>query len=231
MIDKSIGAEDGLIGSAPPSSKGVMQALKEQFCPVARQCQRRRYTALSVRSIMAQIRGSSKHSIDLTCAKSSLRVKPLDSLRAVSVKFLKYAEDVRPPYIGTYSKVPQDNAIRQLCRNPFARALLATNYDYDSEAEWEEPEEGEDLDSEGEEEVGDDDEGDDMEEFLDDEGAEETGPNGSKRRHLMGDVLPVYTGLHWDAYRHHHGPQLVPYGQVSLDLKIYKIRAIHGKKA
>ena len=231
MIDKSIGADGKFIEITPPSSVGVVQALKEQLCPLARQCQRRRYTALSVKSLMAKSQGSPKYPIDLTCAKSSFRENPLNVLQAVSIKFLKYAEDVRPPYIGTYSKVTEESAIRRLSRNPFARALPATNYDYDSEAEWEEPEEGEDLDSEGEEEVGDDDEGDDMEEFLDDEGAEENGPNGSKRRHLMGDVLPVYTGLHWDAYGHHPGPLLVPYGQASLDLKTYKIRTIHGKEA
>ena len=231
MIDKSIGADPGLNGSAPRPSMGLAQALKELFYPVARPCQRRRYTALSVRSIMAQVRGSPKHPIDLTCARPGRQASPLDSLRTISIKFLKYAEDVRPPYIGTYSKDLEDNAITKLCRNPFARALPATNYEYDSEAEWEEPEEGEDLDSEGEEELGDDDEGDDMEEFLDDEGAEETGSNSSKRRHLMGDVLPVYTGIHWDGYGHQHGPQLVPYGQASLDLKIYKIRTIHGKNA
>ena len=68
-----------------------------------------------------------------------------------------------------------------------------TNYDYDSEAEWEEPGEGEDLLSEGEEEVDDEDDGD-MEDFLDDE---ETADAKSKRRPLLGDLQPSCTGLCW----------------------------------
>ena len=153
----------------------------------------------------------------------------MDALKEVAVKYLKYAEDVRPPYIGTYSKVPQGHSIAKLCRNPFTRALPATNYDYDSEAEWDEPEEGEDLDSEGEEEV-DDEDGDDIREFLDDEGADDMGPNGLKRRHLMGDVLPLYTDIHWEGSQRHLGPLMVPYGQASLDLKSFKIRNIHGER-
>ncbi|KAI4124356.1 MAG: hypothetical protein LQ347_005770, partial [Umbilicaria vellea] len=125
--------------------------------------------------------------------------KPVHWLRATSTKYLKFAEDIRPPYIGTYSKLPAECAVSKLCRNPFTRGLPQTNYDYDSEAEWEEPGEGEDLDSEGEEELGEDEDGDEMDGFLDDEDAGDgTGVAGNRRRLVIGDLEPVSTGLCWD---------------------------------
>lgn len=183
---------------------------------------------LSVKNLVARLQSSSVNPIDLTETSTVAPISPLDLLKSVSVKYLRYAEDVRPPYVGTYSKCPLGHSVRKLCRQPFTRALPATNYDYDSEAEWEEPEEGEDLESEGEEEIGDDDEGDDMGEFLDDEETDGNGPNGSKRRHIMGDVQPICTGLHWEGSERLRGPNMVAYGQASLDMKIYKMQMIHG---
>lgn len=56
-----------------------------------------------------------------------------------------------------------------MARNPCARLIQEINYDYDSEAEWTEPEEGEDVDSDGEDDAEVDGIGDDMEGFLDNE--------------------------------------------------------------
>ena len=188
---------------------------------------RKRYVKpVTVKSIIAQINGSVEHPIDLTAPKDSTARTPLEILRAVPVKYLKYAEDVRPPYIGTYTKVPAGHSIAKLCRNPFTRALPAINYDYDSEAEWEEPEEGEDLDSEGEEE-GDEDDEEDMEGFLDDGDAENNGP---KRRHIMGDIEPVCTGLQWESdsptKRAH-----VPFGASTIDFSSFRIDLLLGKNS
>ncbi|GAD96880.1 conserved hypothetical protein [Paecilomyces variotii No. 5] len=119
--------------------------------------------------------------------------KPQDMLRKVTMKTLKFSEDVRPPYQGTYTRRISEECAMKLSRNPFQRQLPETNYDYDSEAEWEEPEEGEDLDSEGEEELSEDGE-DDMDGFLDDD--DENQIDG-KRRLIVGDLEPVCSGLRW----------------------------------
>ena len=180
----------------------------------------------SVKDLVASIHGSANHPIDLTKADNGCREDPLTLLKTVPVKYLRYAEDVRPPYIGTYSKVPIAKSAFKLCRKPFTRALPATNYDYDSEAEWEEPEDGEDLDSEGEEELGDEDEADDMAEFLDDDDAEKS---GAKRRNIMGDVQPVCTRLHWEDSSSRNRSRAVLYGEASIDLEAFRSELILGK--
>lgn len=124
---------------------------------------------------------------------SETSVKLQDTLRKIPMKSLKFGEDVRPPYQGTYSKPLPETSVSKLSRNPFHRGLPETNYDYDSEAEWEDPGEGEDLDSEEEEEASEEGD-DDMEGFLDDE---EDQPADGKRRLIVGDLEPVCTGLRW----------------------------------
>ncbi|KAL9116877.1 MAG: hypothetical protein Q9187_006594 [Circinaria calcarea] len=190
---------------------------------------RRRYGRLtSVKDIVARIHGTMGNPIDLAGSKnSSSSQEPLDLLKSTSLKYLRYAEDVRPPYVGTYTKVPQGQSVSKLCRKPFTRALPATNYDYDSEAEWEEPGEGEDLDSEGEEEVGEEEEVDDMEGFLDDDDAGD-GTKGTKRRHMMGDVLPVSTGLCWESSSGSQKLSTVQYGQTLLDLTPFRMDVLLG---
>ncbi|KAE8416385.1 chromatin assembly factor 1 subunit A-domain-containing protein [Aspergillus pseudocaelatus] len=114
-------------------------------------------------------------------------------LKKVRMKSLKFGEDVRPPYQGTYSKHLPESSAYKMMRNPFYRGLPETNYDYDSEAEWEEPEEGEELDSEEEEEMSEDGE-DDMDGFLDDEDDQLV---DGKRRLIVGDLEPVCSGIQW----------------------------------
>ena len=111
------------------------------------------------------------------------------------IKHLKHAEDVRPPYRGTLSVKTDEAAYNRLKRNPFNRAFPQLNYDYDSEAEWEEPEDGEDLNSEGDDEM-DDDDGDEMDGFLDDEGVEGLGK--PSRPMIDGDLKPLCTGVCWE---------------------------------
>jgi chromatin assembly factor 1 subunit A len=118
-----------------------------------------------------------------------------DILRQIPMKTLKFGEDVRPPYQGTFSRSVPEVSARKLARNPYYRGLPEVNYDYDSEAEWEEPEEGEDLDSE-EDEEGSDDGDDDMDGFLDDE---DDALLAGRRRLIVGDLEPVSSGLCWAA--------------------------------
>ncbi|KAL5355392.1 chromatin assembly factor 1 subunit A-domain-containing protein [Aspergillus floccosus] len=117
-------------------------------------------------------------------------------LGSVTMKSLRFGEDVRPPYQGTFTRRLPASSAHKMMRNPFHRGLPETNYDYDSEAEWEEPEEGEDLDSEEEEEGSEDGE-DDMDGFLDDEDDQLAG----KRRPIVGDLEPICTGIRWQDHR------------------------------
>lgn len=177
-------------------------------------------SVISVKDIVAEIDGVSHNPVDLTESQFQRATKkPLDLLKIIPVKILKFAEDVRPPYIGTYTRLRDAQSITRLARNPFRRALPETNYDYDSEAEWEEPGEGEDLDSEGEEEMEDEDEAD-MEGFLDDE---ETDARAIKRRPILGDLEPTCSGICWE------GPQAQGSEKPSIDLVIFKLDVLLGE--
>ena len=147
----------------------------------------------TVKDIVADIHGSTRNPIDLTGSQSRRAMqKRTDLLKTVPMKYLKFFEDYRPPYIGTFTKAIDRRAMYKLCKKPFSRELPNTNYDYDSEAEWEEPGEGEDLDSEGEEEVGEEEEENDMDGFLDDEN------DAVKKRPLLGDLEPTCSGICWE---------------------------------
>jgi chromatin assembly factor 1 subunit A len=153
---------------------------------------RRGLRTATIAEVIKQVHGSPDRPIDLTNTSVANQQQPLEMFKGVPMKYLHFGEDVRPPYYGTYTKPYPDTVARRLARNAVSRIRQDTNYDYDSEAEWEEPEEGEDLDSEGEddaEEEGDD----DMDGFLDDEEDPQL-----KRRMLSGDLVPVSTGLCWE---------------------------------
>ncbi|KAJ5165247.1 Chromatin assembly factor 1 subunit A [Penicillium coprophilum] len=149
----------------------------------------------SVRDILLQLQRSDENDPTQPIESQSIRPshKPEELLRKVTMKSLKFGEDIRPPYQGTYTRCVSELCTRRLARNPFYRGLPDTDYDYDSEAEWEEPEEGEELDSEEEDEGSDEGE-DDLEGFLDDE---DDAPAEGKRRLIVGDLEPVSTGIQW----------------------------------
>ena len=148
----------------------------------------------SVKNIISKIHGSARTPIDLTESQCRRAIqKPTDLLKTVPMKYLKFFEDYRPPYTGTFTKLQDRRAMSKLCRRPFSRQLPNTNYDYDSEAEWEDPGEGEDLDSEGEEEAGEDEDENDMEGFLDDDEG-----NTVKKRPLLGELEPACSEICWE---------------------------------
>ncbi|KAL8796588.1 MAG: hypothetical protein Q9182_007333 [Xanthomendoza sp. 2 TL-2023] len=174
----------------------------------------------SVKQIVERLHGTSQNPIDLTDSqKSRVSQEPLNVLKTISTRFLKFVEDVRPPYIGTFTRVQDPTTALRICRNPFARALPDADYDYDSEAEWEEPGEGEDLDSEGEEENESED-GDDLEGFLDDEGATDAAKALQKRRIVTGNLEPISTGLCWEDEHENH---------TLADLTQYRLEIMLGK--
>ena len=121
---------------------------------------------------------------------------PRTTLSQVPVKYLFYHDDVRPPYIGTNTRIQSLEEYHRLARAPFRRLRAELDYDNDSELEWEddEGEDAEDLRSEGasENESADDDE--EMDSFLDDE----EGGSGVRKRKLLDSNLAVMsTGLCW----------------------------------
>lgn len=185
---------------------------------------------LSVKEIVQMIQGTAHRPIDLTETRiTNPSQKPTELLKCVTVKYLKFAEDVRPPYIGTFTKISDQSTISKLCRNPFAKTLPATDYGYDSEAEWEDPGEGEDLDSEGEEEAGDDEDGDEMEGFLDDEeGSEMARAAHLKHRPLIGDLEPSCTGLCWESAPNQEGLSSAE-AKLTVGLSSLRLEIISGK--
>lgn len=115
-------------------------------------------------------------------------------LQRLSRKILKYAEDVRPAYRGTYTRVPTTSGLRK-GRNPFQRSLPGVEYDYDSEAEWvQEPDDdGEDIMSEEDEDPMETGSADEMDDFLDDEDEVV-----KKKVNIAGPLIPAASGLMWD---------------------------------
>ncbi|KTW29806.1 hypothetical protein T552_01011 [Pneumocystis carinii B80] len=116
----------------------------------------------------------------------------LNKLKIFPMKLLQFKEDVRPPYYGTFSK----SSFILTPRNPFKIDKGLFNYDYDSEAEWIEEEEGEDIDnmddSEEEEEAAALKEDEDDRDFLDDEGES----NNTKKKVIV-NLIPSVKGLYW----------------------------------
>ena len=114
-------------------------------------------------------------------------------LSMIPQKYIKFYENVRPPYIGTYSKdvvLPVDN--------PFSKDGTGYNYEYDSDLEWaneEENDEGggvEDLESGEDEEDDEEDEAseDEFEGFLENEDGSGKLSDGKGKRKFVGPLIP-----------------------------------------
>ncbi|KAF8520215.1 hypothetical protein BU17DRAFT_89212 [Hysterangium stoloniferum] len=102
--------------------------------------QRRTTLQRSVRSLMhelndAEVQGNHRSVRKLTAMLKDRSVIP--------AKVFIFAENNRPGYLGTWTKVSSTIGPR----TPFARDLAAFNYELDSDAEWEEEEIGDEVDS------------------------------------------------------------------------------------
>lgn len=150
-------------------------------------------------------------------ARPSTATDAMKLLRSIPLKTIYFSVDVRPPYLGTYTKISGADGMR-LARQPFKRGRIDTDYDYDSEAEWEEPEEGEDILSDADSDAESTSETDDMEGFLDDDGIERP-----KRRFLLGDQEPLSSGLCWEDV---DGLQDSP-----ISLRDYKLSLLLGRSS
>lgn len=182
--------------------------------------------SVPVRDIMTQLSNSASHPIDLTSdSQNSQTRRTGDLLQKVPLKYLKFAEDVRPPYRGTFTSAPL-HGVAKLARNPMRRDLPDTNYDYDSEAEWIEDEDAEDLNSEGEEDDADLSDIDDMDGFLDDENDELL---NSKRQVLQGDLEPVSSGLCWEDQNGNNIGSMMQYRMHTILSMCPKYRSMYRK--
>ena len=143
-----------------------------------------------VERVVAEMSGTHEEPIDLT--RGSEPGSAVELLEHTSLKILSFREDFRPPYQGTFTRDLSPRTSNRLRRNPARRIMPRVDYDYDSEAEWEAPEVG-DEDLEDEDEMSDDDEAvDEMADFVDDE------DEIARRRVFTTDVEPVCTGLCWE---------------------------------
>lgn len=115
----------------------------------------------------------------------------LNKLKIFPMKLLQFREDVRPPYYGTFSK----SSIILTPRNPFKTDESLFNYNYDSEAEWIEEEEGEDINSindSDEDDAAELKEEDDDKDFLDDDDES----NDIKKKVIV-NLIPSIKGIYW----------------------------------
>jgi chromatin assembly factor 1 subunit A len=146
------------------------------------------------------LQGSSQHPIDLTSEEHRrVQAKALEEFKTVTVRYLEFYEDVRPPYCGTWSKLVPAKELSHVKRNPCVSKLTGLDYDYDSEAEWDEPEEGEDLGSDDDDES---EEGDEevMDGFIEDDVVD---PLVIKRPSFVRDAPPICSGIQWEDVKGH----------------------------
>lgn len=152
-------------------------------------------------------------SLDVPPKESTSQNPSPQDLDKVPYKCLYFHSDVRPAYQGTYTRVVSPRSCRKIARNPTYRGLPDTNYDYDSEAEWQEPEEGDD-DLMDEDELSEDDAGEEeMDDFVDDDG------EPIKRQLIVSNMEPKSTGLCWE--------DAESQAQNGCDLSSYRMDVLH----
>ena len=182
--DASSGIE--WLDSLDKAAETDVDMLKQSLGPA----KSRKRQVMPVETIVTKLSGTEQRPVDLTGGSESTSVARL--LQHTSYKILSFREDFRPPYQGTFTRAMSPRTSKKLRRNPIHRGMPKVDYDYDSEAEWEAPEAG-DEDLEDDDELSDEEEAiDEMADFLDDE--EEI----ARRRVTTSDTEPVCTGLCWE---------------------------------
>jgi chromatin assembly factor 1 subunit A len=189
----------------PPNGLPLNQDGTPEKINVRFRKRRRTRRVRPVKVILSEMNGSETVPIVMT--------DPAGPLANIPYKYLFYREDVRPAYQGTYTRPVSPRTTRKLALKPSYKGLPDTNYEYDSEAEWQEPEEGDEeiLDDDEKSEDGDGDE--EMEDFLDDEG------DVTKRQLVVGNMEPKCSGLCWEDGRNH--------SENGSDLSLYRMDVLH----
>ncbi|KAI9664244.1 MAG: chromatin assembly factor-I (CAF-I) p90 subunit [Alyxoria varia] len=170
----------------------------------------RGFSHITTKELLERASGTRNNPVDVTGSDQ------LHMLREIPMKYIHFHEDVRPPYVGSFSGAKSKKEMRKLARNPHGRVREELEYDEDSEAEWEEPEEGEDIDSEGESDADSADGADELDDFLDDA---EDGQMPRKKA-MVGDMKPVSSGLCWADEKGHTGSTDDPVGMDLRDLRL-----------
>ncbi|KAF3919142.1 hypothetical protein ABW21_db0208211 [Orbilia brochopaga] len=163
--------------------------------PPAKRHKRGSLPKLSTKEVLAGLNRSPGPVPQIFTSKGSASIDYVAQLKKLPRKVLKYWEDIRPAYVGTYTRIPKTSGLRK-GRNPFQKSLPGVDYDYDSEAEWVEgpDDDGEDLLSEEEDDSMDVGSPDEMDDFLDDESEDAA----KKRNNLSGPLIPATSGLMWE---------------------------------
>lgn len=146
-----------------------------------------------------------------------------EKLAKVPMKVIAFSQDVRPPYFGTVTFKPfalGKEHMRKLARLSTGRRL-PLDYEYDSEAEWQE-EEGEDLDAEDDEEEIDDE--DDMDGFLDD--SDDAGP----ARVFANTMEPDSTGVRYVGDGQEPNPVILQHKMEMIMGKSLSLATSHSRK-
>ncbi|RDA84114.1 hypothetical protein CP532_1482 [Ophiocordyceps camponoti-leonardi (nom. inval.)] len=129
---------------------------------------------------------------DITVAERNVELVR-ERLAKIPLKIISFHQDVRPPYCGTITFVPQGMGMGnmyRLARKTTDKRIPGIDYGYDSEAEWQD-EEGEDVDVDDDDEEQDDE--DDMDGFLDD--SEDA---GLSRRVFAKTMEPISSGISFE---------------------------------
>ena len=184
--------------STDPTSPIGIQIADLFHLPHHKRCRRGKVSPHSVKQLLVLINSSgAEHDVNesLSVGQRSPGYY-LALLNELPTKHLNFWDDVRPPYTGTFTRLPPQNSGLRKGRNPFQRCLPEVDYDYPSDEEWLVPdgeEDGEELVSElGDEEEDDIDE-EDMDDFLDDEDDQ-----GKRRSGALCPLLPSASGLSWE---------------------------------
>lgn len=167
--------------------------------PYHKRSRRGKASTHTVKQLLGLINNSeAEHNVN--AARSVGQIPPsyyLGLLNALPTKHLNFWDNVRPPYTGTFTRLPPENSGLRKGRNPFERCLPQVDYDYPSDEEWLVPdgdEDGEELLSEpGDEEEEDLEDEEDMDDFLDDEDDE-----AKRRSGALCPLLPFSSGLCWE---------------------------------
>lgn len=112
------------------------------------------FARLSDSAIRSRKRRTKKASVSIYTTAAPVEdawdAQPYAELQTISIpnkyRFLSFHEDCRPAYHGTWSK----HSTKITGKTPFAKETSVVDYDYDSEAEWEEGDDeiGEDVEDE-----------------------------------------------------------------------------------
>ncbi|KAH3901791.1 Rlf2p SCDLUD_001570 [Saccharomycodes ludwigii] len=121
-------------------------------------------------------------------------------LESIPHKFIRFYENVRPPYTGTYSKY-----FKLPKQNPFSTEGTGFNYDYDSDLEWiNDDEDGEELgnvedldedEDEEDEDCADEDDnmifGEEFDDFLAKEEESDGNSDSKRKKKFLGPLIPI----------------------------------------